>query len=76
MTFTLFGYRTTLLKWEDVAPETKARVVANIEQANSREYQMQVAEHHFVNSVIDDVLSDPYWFDIAQQAAQLRAERG
>lgn len=48
----------------------KARIVANIEKSNSTEYQMIVANHHFVNSVIDDILADPYWYDIAVQAIE------
>jgi len=72
MTFTLFGYRFTLLKWEDVSPETKARVVNNIEQANSREYRIQVAEHYLIDHVIDDVLSDPFWRELAIDAIEAR----
>lgn len=68
---------STLLKqaFTEVTEERKQATLASIEQANSKEYQMQVAEHHFINSVIDDVLSDPYWLEIAQQAL-IRAERG
>ena len=45
----------------EVTEETKNRVVANIQKANSHEYQHQVASHALVTKVIDDMLADPYW---------------
>ena len=72
MTITIFGYRITILQWEDVTPQVKAQVVNNIEQANSREYRMQVAENYLIDSVIDDVLSDPFWRELAIEAIEAR----
>ena len=53
-----------------ISDECKKRIVENTERENSKAYQMQVAEHHFLNSVIDDILADPYWREIAEQAIQ------
>ena len=53
-----------------ISNEGKKRIVANIEKNNSKEYQYQVAEHAFVGSVIDDILADPYWREIAIEALQ------
>ena len=68
MTFTLFGHRITLFSLRDVTQEMKDQVVNNIETTNSYEYRHQVAEHHLVNAVLDDILADPYWYEIAVQA--------
>ena len=54
----------------EVTEEGKKRIVKNIENNNSKEYQYQVAEHAFVGSVIDDILADPIWREIAEQAIQ------
>lgn len=48
----------------------KARIVANIEKANSKEYQFQVACHHITNQVIDDMLNDPFWVEVIAEARE------
>ena len=70
MTITLFKHRITLFSFRDVTQEMKDKVVNNIEAANSYEYRRQVAEHHLINAVLDDILADPYWYEIAVNALQ------
>ena len=60
----------------EVTDETKARVVANIEKANSREYQYQVASHALVTKVIDDMLNDPYWREIMIECTENVKKQG
>lgn len=60
--------KITKVIFGDVSEETKARVVANIEKANSEEYRFQVASHQLVTNVMDDILADPYWREIAIEA--------
>lgn len=57
-----------------VNDETKQRTVAAIEAANSYEYRAQVAEHNLVNRVIDDMLNDPFWRDVINEAIEARAQ--
>ena len=57
---------------DSISEEGKRRIVANIEQANSREYRMQVAEHQLIDHVIDDVLSDPFWRELAIEAIEAK----
>ena len=54
----------------DVLPSFKSNVVENIERENSYEYRHQVASYHFVNHVIDDILADPEWYEIAKNAVK------
>ena len=54
----------------EVTEETKTRVVANIQKANSQEYQYQVASHALVTQVIDDMLKDPYWYEIMTECIE------
>lgn len=58
--------------FNEVSAEHKAHVVASIEQANSPEYQRQVAEYHLVNKVIDDMLQDPFWVDLIKEVLESR----
>lgn len=57
-----------------VTQETKDRTVKAIQQANSKEYKHQKACHALVNKVMDDVLSDPYWMELASQAVNNKQE--
>lgn len=54
----------------NASEETKARVIANIEKANSKEYQRQKAESALIDQVIDEMLEDPYWYEIAVKALE------
>ena len=76
MTITLGSLRITLFKSgffkTDVLPSFKDQVVRNIEAANSYEYRAQVAEHHLMQYVIDDILSDPFWREVAVEAVKAR----
>lgn len=67
----MFKRFTTWLQ-NSISEEGKKRIVANIEAANSQEYRMQVAEHHLLNAVIDDILNDPFWFEIAKEALEAK----
>lgn len=74
MTLTFGPYRVTLSHGirvsflPSITPQYKAHVVECIQQANSQEYRLQVAEYDFLNAVIDRILDDPYWLEVAVQA--------
>lgn len=59
-----------------VSEETKARVVANIEKANSKAYKHQVASHAIVGQVIDDMVNDPFWREVITEAIEYRKSQG
>ncbi len=51
----------------------KARIIANIEKANSKEYQWEKASHAIMTQVIDEMLNDPFWCEVIAEAKEAGA---
>ena len=64
----MFGIKIKLFSLIDVTEEVKARTVKAIQEANSPEYKHQVASRAIVTQVIDDMLADPYWREVIEEA--------
>lgn len=55
---------------DGVSEAGKARIIANIEKANSPEYQWQVATHAVMVNVIDDMINDPFWAQVISECKE------
>lgn len=55
---------------DGVSEAGKARIIANIEKANSPDYKWQVACHDVAINVIDDMLNDPFWASVIMEAKE------
>jgi len=48
----------------------KARIIANIEKANSKELQWMKYHNQVTVNVIDDMLKDPFWAQVIAEAQE------
>lgn len=58
--------------FKNASEETKERTVKAIEKANSREYQHMKASYTLFEKVLEDILNDPFWRKIAEEAIEAR----
>ena len=48
----------------------KARIIANIERANSQECKKMLEIHEVNSQVIDGILNDPYWITVIKESIE------